>query len=166
MKASVLLAVLLLARASAVYGVQRCFDAHTGHSEPCHGGSEWDAPTVFTGGRQDASKCMAHCKEPCPTLNGNTEDECGGCPSSYLCRPGASGFGSTLHRPSISSGRSQSNGGTERSRFNPNDFYESLYRESTQHRRHRHNDWRHEEHGDGHWGREGDDGWRHGGHRG
>lgn len=143
--------VLVLARVTAAHAVQRCFDARTGRSESCHSDGSWDAPTLFTGGRQDASKCMAHCREPCLELNGNTKDECGGCPSSYACRPGASGFGSTLHRPSISSSSSSSHG------RGATDFYESLYRENAQHSRHRRDGWRHD--GQDH------DGWRHGGSR-
>ena len=51
-------------------------------------------PTLFTGGDPNAAKCMPFCRDtPCTGLNGNTEDECSGCPSSHKCRPGVPGYG-------------------------------------------------------------------------
>ena len=67
----------------------RCSEAGAGQT--C-----WDdgAPDLFTGGFEGASKCLPFCKETaCVGLNGNTEDECSGCPRSYRCSPGAPGFG-------------------------------------------------------------------------
>lgn len=66
----------------------------------------WDdgAPTIYTGGNENAAKCLPFCKEtPCLGLNGNTEDECAGCPKSYLCHAGAAGFGVGSHTRTLGS---------------------------------------------------------------
>ena len=63
---------------------------------PPHAGAEEEGGVeLHTGaGNPNAPKCLPFCRDsPCTELNGNTEDECGGCPRSHKCRPGEPGYG-------------------------------------------------------------------------
>ena len=39
-----------------------------------------------------AGNCLSHCDNPCDQLNGNLQDECGGCDAQVGCWPGAEGW--------------------------------------------------------------------------
>ncbi|KAL1510673.1 hypothetical protein AB1Y20_006970 [Prymnesium parvum] len=46
--------------------------------------------------------CESFCSDACANLNGDIASECGGCPSTAACRPGAHGFPSALPQTSPS----------------------------------------------------------------